>query len=78
MTVFRGSEIVAVNDHWSEQPGAATIGQSTASIGAFALRPGSRDAALLLELPPDSYTVQVAGAQGTTGVALVEVYEIKP
>jgi hypothetical protein len=40
------------------------------------LKEGSRDAVLLLDLPPGSNTVQVAGVGGGTGVALVEVYEV--
>jgi hypothetical protein len=45
-------------------------------VGAFALTPGSRDAALLTTLAPGSYTVQVSGADGGTGEALVEIYEV--
>jgi hypothetical protein len=45
-------------------------------VGAFALTPGSKDAALALSLPPGSYTVQISGAGNTTGVAIVEVYEL--
>ncbi len=85
MTVFRGSEEVARNDNWGEQPGAgsggnaasvASIRTTMAAVGAFGLKDGSRDAVLLLDLPPGSYTVQVAGVAGATGVALVEVYEV--
>jgi hypothetical protein len=36
----------------------------------------SRDAALILELPPGAYTATVSGKNNTTGVALVEVYEL--
>jgi hypothetical protein len=39
----------------------------------------SRDAVLLVTLPPGSYTAQVSGvgaANVNTGVALVEVYEV--
>jgi len=36
---------------------------------------GSKDAALVLELPPGIYTAQVSGVGNTTGVGLVEVYE---
>lgn len=87
MTVFRGSEEVARNDNWGEQtggtggPGAASVAQirtTMAAVGAFGLKDGSRDAVLLLDLPPGSYTVQVAGVADATGVALVEVYEVAP
>lgn len=43
---------------------------------AFALTTGSRDAALLVTLPPGEYTAQVSGSDDGTGVALVEVYEV--
>jgi hypothetical protein len=47
-----------------------------AQVGAFSLASGSADCALVVSLPPGTYTVQVAGASNTTGVALVEVYEL--
>lgn len=75
--VFRGSESVAANDDWERQLEPARVAAAAASAGAFALRSGSADAALLVDLPPGSYTVQVAGARDTTGLALVEVYEVK-
>ncbi len=78
MTVFRGGTAIAQNDDWERQPGAAALPAAAAAVGAFPLAAGSRDAALLLELGAGSYTVQVAGAQGSTGVALVEVYETRP
>ncbi|MGI8480942.1 MAG: matrixin family metalloprotease [Chthoniobacterales bacterium] len=62
--------LVALNDNWRENPDAARI----ASEG-FA---PSRDAesALRLTLPPGSYTAIVRGANGTSGIALVEVYDV--
>jgi hypothetical protein len=44
--------------------------------GAFVLPPASRDAALVITLPPGNYTAQVTVATGETGLALVEVYEV--
>lgn len=78
MTIFRFGATIARNDNWEQATNAADIAQATAKIGAFALRSGSKDAALLVDLPPDAYTVQVAGVQDATGIALVEVYEIRP
>jgi hypothetical protein len=43
-------------------------------VGAFALPTGSRDAAMVVTLPPGNYTVQASGVNSTTGVALIEVY----
>jgi hypothetical protein len=55
---------------------ATAHGQAFTQTGAFGLSAGSKDAALLGTLPPGAYTAQVSGVNATTGVALVEVYEI--
>jgi sugar lactone lactonase YvrE len=74
MTLFSGpTTIVATNDNWG---GTAELTAAFGQVGAFALPNGSRDAALLATLQPGSYTVQVSGVGGTTGVAIVEVYEV--
>lgn len=62
---------VAENDNWS-----ASIASTFAPVGAFDLTAGSRDSALLITLPPGLYTAQLSGIGGTTGEALVEVYEV--
>jgi len=62
---------VASNDDWADNPELATSFQK---VGAFALPAGSKDAALLVSLPPGSYTVLVSGAGTQTGLALVELY----
>jgi len=62
---------IADNDTYS-----ATLSGVFASVGAFALLPGSKDAALLINLPPGGYTVHASGADGGTGTAIVEVYEV--
>jgi hypothetical protein len=62
---------VATNDNWD-----AAAGATFARVGAFNLATGSRDAVLLVTLNPGSYTAQVSGVGGTTGVALVEVYDV--
>ncbi len=60
------------NDNWG---GGAALVSAFSAVGAFALSGGSRDAALLATLGPGAYTAQVSGADGGTGVALVEIYE---
>jgi beta-glucanase (GH16 family) len=72
------SHLIAINDNWSDNANASDIISASARVGAFSLTPSSKDAALLLTLPPGPYTVSVSGANGTSGVALVEVYEISP
>lgn len=65
--------MVANNDNWS----ATSLVSSASSVGAFALVAGSKDAALTITLTPGAYTAQVSGATGTTGGALLEIYELK-
>ncbi len=75
--VFSGATLIASNDNWEvNTTGTATqISDASARVGAFSLPAGSKDAALLLTLQPGNYTVQVTGANNTTGVALVEIYD---
>lgn len=73
--VRQGGPVVAVNDNWSASNAVAVAGSS---VGAFSILDlASRDAALLLTLEPGGYSAQVSGADGGTGIALVEVYEVE-
>jgi hypothetical protein len=63
---------IATNDNWN---GDSTLITAFATVGAFALpNSASRDAALLVSLPPGNYSAQVTGVGGTTGEVLLEVY----
>ncbi len=74
LTLFAGSTKIAENDDWG---GSTALVAAFTSVGAFALPgPNSKDAALLISLPPGQYSVLATGVNGTTGVALVEVYEL--
>lgn len=64
---------VAANDNWG---GTAPLVAAFAAAGAFPLAADSRDAALLVRLPPGAYTVTVSGVGSTTGHALVEIYDL--
>jgi hypothetical protein len=77
LTLFAGSEAFVSNSGWGNAANAAEIRDTAAAVGAFALASGSRDSAMLVSLSPGAYTVQVSGANGTSGVALVEVYEVR-
>ena len=74
LDLYRGTTLLQGNDDWG---GTAALSSAFAQVGAFTLASGaSRDAALLVTLPPGSYTAQLTGVGNTTGVALVEVYEV--
>jgi hypothetical protein len=83
LTLFDAHGVVlAHNDNWEAQEPAtaattaADIAQAETVSGAFALQSGSKDAALIMTLPPGLYSAQVRGTNNSTGAALVEVYEL--
>jgi hypothetical protein len=65
---------LATNDNWPTN--AAEVTGAGAQVAAFPLRPTSRDAALVITLPAGNYTAHVSGLNGTSGIALVEIYEL--
>ncbi len=73
LRLFSGANVIGANDNWS---GIAPLTAAFTAVGAFALDAVSKDAALLFTLQPGNYTVEVSGVNNTTGVALVEVYEV--
>jgi hypothetical protein len=77
LSLFDGNQkLIASNDDWCSgaTPGPA-IEAVASQVGAFAFKQGSKDASLLVTLQPGHYTAQVAGKNGSTGIALVEVYD---
>ncbi len=71
-----GTEPLATNDDW---PDLVNVRAAFTSAGAFALTPGSKDAALVITLEPGAYTVIVSDVSGSaSGNALVEIYDLDP
>jgi hypothetical protein len=75
LAIYRSSDLILTNDDWSTGTASATTSSVATQVGAFALPSGSKDAAFVVTLPAGAYTVQVNGANATTGLALVEIYE---
>jgi hypothetical protein len=73
LSLFGGSRKIGENNDWG---GTVALTSAFAQVAAFPLPAGSKDAALLATLPPGQYSVQVSGVGNTTGVAIVEVYEL--
>ncbi len=73
IALYSGSNVIQQNDNWVDSPDMRTL---FASVSLAPLVTGSRDAAMVATLPPGSYTVQLSGVNGTTGVALIEIYEL--
>jgi hypothetical protein len=77
LKVYQGGTVLATNDNWSaDATAAAELTAATTALGAFPLAAGSKDAALILNLAPGYYTAHVLSADGSSGIALVEIYEI--
>ena len=82
LTLFNSAQTaIASNDDWGTPVGtsaasATQLSNAASAVGAFALGTGSKDAAILQSLAPGSYTVQVSASTGSTGLALLEVYEV--
>src|SRR6266487_5378859 len=62
--------LIAFNDNWGDAPNKQQI------IDANLAPPNAAEAAILATLDPGNYTAIVRGANNTTGVALVEGYDI--
>lgn len=74
LAVFDAAGAVrASNDNWP-----AALAPELQKSGAFSLTPGGLDAALQCTLEPGGYTVQLTGVGATSGIALVEIYDLDP
>ncbi|MBL9190565.1 MAG: immunoglobulin domain-containing protein [Opitutaceae bacterium] len=72
--LYQGSRLVAENDNWG---GDAIMTAIFAQVGAFGFaEPTSRDAALIVTLAPGAYTAVISGGGESSGVALIEVYDV--
>jgi hypothetical protein len=61
------------NDNWRDNPASA------AELEAAGLAPSfDSESAIVATLPPGAYTVAVAGSNDTSGVGMVEVYDLDP
>ncbi|HVU36055.1 MAG TPA: hypothetical protein VHE61_21620 [Opitutaceae bacterium] len=77
LEIYRDGDLVASNDDWSADPAqSAAIAHAASLTGAFPLPDGSRDASLMVTLPPGVYSAVVRSKNGPAGEALVEVYAV--
>ncbi len=68
--------VIRENYSWGTGNDPGLVTEAEASTGAFSFAGGSADSAILIVLPPGTYTAEVSGTNQTTGDALVEVYEV--
>ncbi|HZZ21010.1 MAG TPA: Ig-like domain-containing protein, partial [Opitutaceae bacterium] len=77
LKVFSGSTLVQSNTGWSSTTAnQVAITSADNRVGAFALPAGSADSALIGTFAPGTYTAQVSGVSGATGLALAEIYDL--
>ena len=77
LTIYQGNTQLAQNDDWGSGPNTAQeLINAADSINAISLETGASDAAILITLAPGAYTLHVTSADGSTGIALAEIYEI--
>jgi hypothetical protein len=71
--------LIASNDNWQHTIIGGIITTSQVhDITNSGHAPGDpRESAIIAELPPGNYTAIVRGVNSTTGVALVEVYDLQ-
>jgi hypothetical protein len=72
--------LIASNNNWvATIIGGIITSDQVAAIRASGYAPGDpRESAMIVDLPPGSYTAIVRGVNNTTGVALAEVYNLNP
>lgn len=76
LELHSSTALLQTNDNWSEAANASTIATLNTQQ-AFALPANSKDAVILVTLPPGVYSAVVAGVNNTTGTTLLEVYEVQ-
>ena len=68
--------VMARSDNWSEGGLAHEIATDGAAAGAAPFRAESKDAAMIVELNPGVYSIHVTGVGNSTGVALLELFDL--
>ncbi len=76
LSIIKDGVTVASNSNWTTSPDRAAIEAASAQVGAFALGSTNADAAMIVSLAPGNYSAQVTGANGTAGIAIIEIYEL--
>ena len=90
LRLFSGQTVIAQNDNWQDAPscsgfncgGAAQI--TATGIDPCRPNPGqpssppncTLESAILITLNPGAYTVHLAGADGASGVGLIEIFQL--
>lgn len=81
LKLYRGdgggsSILVNTNRRWGDAPNLAEIRATFGATGATPLTAGSEDTAMLVALPPGTYTVQLSSETGKPGTGEIEIFVV--
>jgi uncharacterized repeat protein (TIGR03806 family) len=76
LTLYAGDTAYRTNTGWRSLPDSAAFQLASERLNLFPLAENGADSGLFLTLDPGAYTLQVTGVGDSTGVALVEIYEV--
>jgi hypothetical protein len=71
LALYQGATQLATNDNWADT-------QQSEINATGKAPPNAAESAILQPLAPDAYTAILSGKNATTGVGLVEVYDLTP
>jgi hypothetical protein len=76
LQLFQGSTAIAANDNWKTKSDGTN---QQSQVQATGLAPkNDAESALVTTLNPGSYTAILSGKNSTTGIGLIEVYDLAP
>jgi len=72
----KNQTIIAANTGWQSSANPAAISAAADATGAFQLNAADADSAILIPLEEGGYSAVIEGADGGTGVCMVEIYVV--
>src|SRR5262249_50888199 len=76
LQLFHGGTVIATNDNWKTKSNGTS---QQAQVQATGLAPkNDLESAIVTTLNPGSYTAILSGKNSTTGIGLIEVYDLAP
>ena len=74
LKLYSGSTVLATNDDWGGDP---QVNAAFSAVGAFPFGVAtSKDAVIMATLGPGNYTAVVSGGNNSSGLTVVEVYDV--
>jgi glucose/arabinose dehydrogenase len=91
LRLFSGQAVIAENNNWRDAPSCSGVSCGTAAqiaaLGMDPCRPNpgqpsapsgcELESAILITLNPGAYTTHLSGANGLTGIGLVEIFQLQ-